>query len=350
MTRKSQKITKSLKSPAIKIIVPTLLGLGVVVWLFAREFSLEGFRSIRWDATAFAGIALALFAVGGRELGLTWRFRALTERQLSWRRAFIVAMLCEFTSSVTPTTAGGGAMSMVFMKREGIPMSRGAVLTISTLFLDEAFFVVMCPLLFLFIPGNQIFGFAPGTVGAGIRVAFWIVYVIICLIAIALFWSIFVRPGAIGTFLASVTRLRPLRRWHRDAVELRSGMVATGIDLRRRPAGWWTQSIAATVMTWVCRYLVVNALFLGFAPEASQGVVFARQGVVWTLLTVSPTPGGSGLSEWLFASYYGDLIADASMVLVIAVIWRLITYYIYLAAGAFVIPAWLRHAPAQRRK
>lgn len=327
---------------AVKIIVPTLLGLGVVVWLFVREFDIEGLRQIRWNLHAFAGIGLALMALCGREAGLAWRFRALTDEALTWRQALRITLLCEFTSAVTPTTAGGGAMSMVFMKREGIPLSRGSILTISTLFLDEAFFVVMCPLLFLLIPGNEIFGFAPGTVGAGIRVAFWIVYGLICAITLLLFWSIFIRPGALGTFFIRMTRLRWLRRWHDDAVELRRGMLDTGRDLLHRPLSWWTQSVAATILTWVSRYLVVNALFWGLAEAASQAVVFARQGVVWTLLTVSPTPGGSGLSEWLFTQYYGDLLHDASTVLVIAVLWRLITYYIYLVCGAVILPSWLR--------
>ena len=71
-------------------------------------------------------------------------------------------------------------------------------------------------------------------------------------------------------------------------------------------------------------------------------LVFGRQAIVWLLLTVRPTPGGSGISEWLFTTYYGDLVGDRSMTLVVAVMWRILTYYIYLAAGAVVIPAWSR--------
>lgn len=58
---------------------------------------------------------------------------------------------------------------------------------------------------------------------------------------------------------------------------------------------------------------------------------------------VSPTPGGSGLSEWLFSNYYGDLIGTAGMALIMAIFWRLITYYLYLVVGCLVLPSWLRH-------
>ena len=103
------------------------------------------------------------------------------------------------------------------------------------------------------------------------------------------------------------------------------------------------EAFCATALTWSSRYLVVNALFLGFVPGADQLVVFGRQFVVWVVLMVSPTPGGSGVSEWLFTTYYGDLIGDTALALVIAVFWRIITYYIYLAIGAIILPSWLRH-------
>ncbi|MCM1482996.1 MAG: flippase-like domain-containing protein [Muribaculaceae bacterium] len=333
-----------------KIFIPVAIGLGVVVWLFAREFDIDTLSLIRWNVRTVAGIALAWVAMAGREAGLAWRFRVLTDRQLSWRQALKVTMLCEFTSAVTPTTAGGSAVSMVFMKREGIAYGRGTTLTMSTLFLDELFYVVACPLMFLLIPGNEIFGFAPGTVGAGIRTAFWIVYGGICLVTVLLYIGIFVSPGAVGRLFMWVTSLRWLKKWRKDAEELRVAMVDTGRDIKSRPMSWWLEAGGATVMTWVSRYLVVNALFWGIVATASQAVVFGRQFVVWTLLTVSPTPGGSGVSEWLFTTYYGDLIGDVSLALVIAVFWRIITYYIYLAIGAIILPSWLRNSKKSHRK
>ncbi len=87
---------------------------------------------------------------------------------------------------------------------------------------------------------------------------------------------------------------------------------------------------------------MVNAIFLGFAPWSDQLLVFCRQFVVWTLLSVSPTPGGSGVSEWLFTTYYGDMLGSAGIALIIAIIWRLASYYLYLFTGAVLVPAWIK--------
>lgn len=326
----------------LKTMLPVIIGAGVVVWLFCREFSVEQWESIPWTIRTFAALLLALLCVTGREWGMMWRFRSLTDRVLSWRQSLKVTMQCEFTSAITPTTAGGSALSMLFLQRQGIKLGRATIITMIVLMLDELFLVVACPIIFLLFPGREIFGFDPGAFSTGVRVAFWIVYGGVCAVTLFLFMGAFIFPRNIARFLSRLFSLRLLRRWQSNVVELGETMVSAGADLRTRSFSWWTEAMGATALTWISRYLVVNALFWGFSALAPQGIVFARQFVVWTLLTISPTPGGSGLSEWLFTNYYGDLISDASMVLVIAILWRLLTYYVYLAVGVIRLPAWLR--------
>jgi uncharacterized membrane protein YbhN (UPF0104 family) len=65
------------------------------------------------------------------------------------------------------------------------------------------------------------------------------------------------------------------------------------------------------------------------------------------MMLVIPTPGGSGGSEWIFTKYLGDLIPMApelkkSIAVVLAFIWRLISYYPYLLIGTLIFPRWIR--------
>lgn len=314
----------------------------MVIWLFCREFSLEQWLSIPWNLRTFAAIALGLVCVCGREAGMMWRFRCLSDRCLSWRKSFKITLQCEFVSAITPTTAGGATLSMFFLNRQGIPLGRATIITMLVLMMDELFLVAACPLIFILFPGHDIFGFDPGAFTTGVRLAFWIVYGGVCALALFLFMGALVYPAKIAGFLSRLFSFKWLRRWHKDVTEMGWTMVQAGKELRHRGCGWWAEALAATAFSWISRYLVVNALFWGFAAVAPQGIVFARQFVVWTLLTVSPTPGGSGLSEWLFTSYYGDLIPEASMILVIAILWRILTYYLYLGIGVLRLPSWIR--------
>ncbi|MDE5687317.1 MAG: flippase-like domain-containing protein [Paramuribaculum sp.] len=333
------------KNILLKTLLPVGIGIAVVAMMMARDFDIESWHSIEWTKTSILGVVLALLFTLGRETGLAWRFRVLSDKQLTWKQTFKITMLCEFVSAITPTTAGGSAVSMVFMKREGIDSGRGTALTMTTLFLDELFFVVMCPFVFLLEPASALFGFNSDatTFSFGLKGAFWIVWGAVCAWTIILFFGIFIRPQAVGKVIVGIFGIRWLKRWKPQAEKIAADMALTGKDIRHRPAKWWLQAAGATFLSWTGRFLVVNALFLAVAPMADQLMVFCRQFVVWTLLTVSPTPGGSGVSEWLFTTYYGDMLGGAGSALVIAIMWRIISYYLYLGVGAIMVPVWIKN-------
>ena len=279
----------------------------------------------------------------GRDFGLSWRFRALTDRELRWGQAFKVDLLCEFTNCVTPSAVGGSSLGMVFLNSQGIEIGRATTLMITTLFLDELFFVVACPVIILFTSESAIFASGGATFSHGIRLTFWIVYAFVALWTFLLLMGIIIRPLWIRKVLNKIFSIRWLRKWQPKVDALGNNMVATSEELKQKPFRFWVEVFAGTALSWTSRYLVVNALFLGFVPSADpdQWIILARQFVIWVVLMISPTPGGAGLSEWLFSEYYGDLVASAGMALILAVFWRLISYYVYLAIGSVLVPEWL---------
>lgn len=325
----------------LKIFIPVAIGIGVIVWLFGREFDINALREIKFTPEVVAGLSLALLSVFGRDFGLAWRFHLLSDRRLSWKSSAKVTMLCEFTSAITPTSVGGSALSMVFMRREGLKLGRATAITLTTLMLDEGFFMIFSPLLFILISPSDLFGFASGAAAHDLQVLFWIVYGVLCLITIALYIGIFKSPATIAMILAKIFSLPILRRWRKSIDELNESLVSTSAELRGKTLKWWTGPIAATVVSWISRFAVVNALMLAFIPEADQLTVLGRQFIVWALLTFTPTPGGSGVSEMLFKTYYSDFISGPIM-MVIAIIWRIFTYYVYLLIGFCMIPTFLK--------
>jgi len=329
---------------AFKILLPIAIGLGVVAWMFHREFDAELARQINFDSRLVCSIALAWLFMAGRDFGLSWRFRALTDNQLRWGQAIRVNFLCEFTSCMTPSAVGGSSLGMIFLHSEGIELGRATTLMITTLFLDELFFVVALPIAMFAVPYAELFNFnTEGLLSLGLQTVFWIVYAGICIWTAILFTGILIKPDAVKRLLIWLTKLRWLRRWQGNMEALGDNMAATGLELRKRSWRWWGEAFLGTVLSWSSRYLVVNALFFGFAAGAPQMLVFARQFVIWVVLMVSPTPGGSGISEWLFTEYYGDLIAP-SVALVMALFWRIISYYVYLAAGACLLPGFIKRS------
>lgn len=340
---------------AWKVLLPVAIGLGAVMfmlWHDAKGEDLSGLLAgIRFTSRTWLCIGLAFLFMFGRVFGYSWRFRALTGRELPWRQAYEVDLLCEFTSCVTPTSVGGSSLGMVFLNSKGIEFGRATTLMMATLFLDELFSVLFCPLVVLLTPAHEIFASGDASFSQGIKLTFWLVYAAIFAWTLLLFAGIIWRPGWVKSLLIKATGWRPLRRWQPQAATLGSNMVATSEGLRAKPLRFWMEVFGATALSWLSRYLVVNALFLGFVPQADpwQWVVLARQFVIWVVLLISPTPGGSGLSEWLFSEYYGDLLPTAGMALLLAVFWRLVSYYIFLLIGAVIVPGWLKNSLARFR-
>lgn len=76
---------------------------------------------------------------------------------------------------------------------------------------------------------------------------------------------------------------------------------------------------------------------------ATQFLIFARQLIMWIMMLISPTPGGSGFAEFVFKEYLGSFIigGGAGVAIAMAIVWRLITYYPYLFVGVFIVPKWI---------
>lgn len=329
----------TIKDILLKAALPAVIGIAVVAWLLVDDFNPAAMSMMRFDLRTVLSLVACLVFVAGRDFGLTWRFRTITDGALSWRRALRVDIMCAFTSAITPSAVGGSALAVFYLNREGVTVGRATALTLTTLFLDEMFFVVFCPILVLILPIEELFG-RGNELLQGVQVVFWLVYAGIVVWAAILFIGILARPRWLRDVVVRLFSLRWLRRWKPVAEGMTGNMLATSAWIKQQPRRWWLNVFGATTLSWFSRYLVVNALFFGFVPAASGLLVFGRQFVVWVVLMISPTPGGSGVSEWLFTNYYGDLIGDLSVALVIAMVWRVVSYYIYLVGGACLAPSY----------
>ncbi|MDE6391735.1 MAG: flippase-like domain-containing protein [Muribaculaceae bacterium] len=331
-----------------KVLLPVAIGLGVVALMFwhdAKGENLEQvWRGVHFTPWAVFCIFLAIICMGIRDFGLTWRFRALTDRKLKWGQAWTVDMMCEFTNCVTPSAVGGSSLGPVYLNSEGVDFGRATTLMLTTLFMDELFFVLACPVIVLFTASSDIFSSGGEGFSHGIKYTFWAVYAFIAAWTFLLFTGIIWKPDWIRRLLSKIASWHWLSRFSASITSLGDNMVATSVELRSKPFRFWVEVFCGTALAWTARYFVVNALFLGFLPgtDRYQWIILARQFVIWVVLMVSPTPGGAGLSEWLFSNYYGDLVGTAGMALIMAIFWRLITYYLYLVIGVVIAPGWLK--------
>lgn len=341
---------KSGKISLWKILLPTFLGIGVIVFMFFKDLSgaenaekLEQLKQVSITGNTIFWMFVALLLMIGRDLGFTIRYRYLTEKLLSWKQSLKITLLAEFGTAVTPSSVGGSSLAILFLAKENIPVGRSTAMVFITMLLDEMFFVVTFPLLLFFVPVKELFP-EVSAIQVGVITLFITAYIVKFLLCICLIIGLFFKPQAIKWLLVKLFKLPLLRKWNLAAEKAGNDLISSSTEIRGKGIRFWFPLVMATGLSWCSRFFVVNALFMAFFPVHNQLLIFGRQFVMWILMILSFTPGASGLSEIIFKQYLSALIPIAGLVPVIILLWRLLSYYNYLFIGAILVPRWASSA------
>ncbi len=337
-----------------RIIIPVIIGLGVVVFMFIRNFDTGVISLFQFTWYTLFWLFIALILMIFRDLGYIIRLLILTENQFTFKQAFRVIMLWEFTSAITPSAIGGTSLAILYVNKEGLSVGRSSAVVMATSFLDEMYFIIMFPILLIVLSGTDLFAIGAGNeeiVGISFTNEFFyfaiIGYAVKLIFTGFLSYGLFINPRGLKWLLLWIFRLPVLRRWRQGANEAGSEIIKSSKELVRKPFRFWLKAFLATFFSWTSRYWVVNVIFMAFFTVKEHLLIFARQLVAWIMMLVSPTPGGSGFSEYVFIRYFSDFIpAEPELVspaaTVIALFWRIISYYPYLIIGVILVPTWIR--------
>lgn len=327
-----------------KIFIPIIIGLGVTVWMFMREYEPGMFDMIQFSGWTIFWFFVSTLAMATRDIGYMARIRILSDKDISWKRAFRIIMLWEFASAVSPSAVGGTSVALFFVNREGINMGRSTGIVMVTSFLDELFFALVFPLVILLIGYANVFGVDDGLISNFAKLA-WIGYGLKLGYILLLSYGLFVNPQGFKWLLNQLFRLPVLRRWKAKAESTGDDIVNTSIYFRHWPFKRWLKAFIATSASWLARYWVANALIVAFFGIHQLGwfdhfVVFGKQLAMWIMMLVAPTPGGAGFAEYIFKEFLGAFIPMGAGV-ALALAWRLVSYYPYLIMGALLLPKWV---------
>ena len=68
------------------------------------------------------------------------------------------------------------------------------------------------------------------------------------------------------------------------------------------------------------------------------------------VIAFSPTPGGAGLIELLFNGFLSDYVTSNTHATFISTLWRMISFYVFLFAGAVLVPNWINKTLTHHEK
>ena len=347
-----QKVLNSI-SPT-KIILPTLIGLVVVVYLVINQLDFTELKSISWTTYSFFWILIAVSVYIGRHLLYSYRLRMLSEGDFSWIKSIELVTILEFASSVSPTNFGGSAVAFFLLIQENISAARSTAIVIYTIIADTLFFVFSIPLLFvffgsiIFIPSNGI-----DTAWGGLGITLFIVWLIMAAYGLLLLYGLFVKPIHIKRLLRWIAKWPIFNKSAQRIEKAAEDIEVSSLHIRNLSWRFHAKLIIATLIAWVLRFFTVSAILLALNPAMSQSlydhiILLGRGEALYAVTAYSPTPGGSGVAEIIFGQFYKEYISSGIAV-VAAVLWRVITYYPYLILGVVIIPNWIRKLINKRR-
>jgi glycosyltransferase 2 family protein len=327
-----------------KMFYPIAIGLGFVFFMIYQNFDVKAFDVVSFTWNSFMWLCIAAMFMIFRDVGYVIRLRILTEKEFGWKKAIRVVLLWEFTSAITPSAVGGTGFAIIFVNKEGLGIGRSSAVVLTTSFLDELYFIIMFPLLLLIINPEKLF-FVEGGLSFTNEFFFFAVigYSIKLAYVLLISYGLFKNPRGLKKLLVRFFSLRFLRKWRYKAAKAGTEIMESSVEFKTKPIIFWVKAFAATAFSWTSRYWVANAVFLAFFAVSDHGMLFARQLVMWIMMLVSPTPGGSGFTEFVFDRYLGDFLPPvAGVAIMMAMLWRLFTYYPYLIVGSFIVPPWIR--------
>ena len=333
----------------LRALIPLAIGLTVVgVLLYQTVQENGGWSAVQGSVTlpgwpVALGCLLALIFT--RDLGYVLRLKWLSNGRLTWRNAIETTVVWEFASAITPGIVGGGAVAIWGLHRQGMTAGKSTALVFSTALLDELFYVLAVPPLLFFL-GNAV---APpdfdSTVGWGI---FWVGWGTMLFLAGIIAFGLFIAPHSTRRIILGCARFKWLTRWQNPLSRFADDLRNSALEMKTLPLLHWAGAFLATMASWTARFLsLVAVMAMVVAPFSALEpiTIVARQLVMWVYLLISPTPGSSGVAEWLLGAFFepwfalsDSLIAPAMTML----IWRMATHFVYLLLGVLVIPGWMR--------
>jgi hypothetical protein len=340
-----------------RILLPLAIGLGISAYFIFQGGDVgKSLSSIEWTFYSWLWVTCSFLLMIIRDLAYMFRIKVLSGHELSWRQSFEIIMLWEFASAVSPGAIGGTAAAVLIMAQEKLDTGKTTAIVLLTSFLDELFYITAVPIIFLIVGSDDLF--PPfnhelklfGLLSTqNLKVVFWGGYAFLSIWTIFLAVALFVKPTICGKIINAFTSLPILKRFKEKGEKLGQDLLMASHTFGKSKKSFWLNVFVTTIVTWSARFLVVNCLILAFDQAFSLHFeVYGRHLIIWIILMIAPTPGGSGVAEFLFPAFLGKYISS-KIINYVAILWRLISYYPYIVIGSVVLPYWAKRVGLHRK-
>jgi hypothetical protein len=244
---------------------------------------------------------------------------------LTYSECLRISLISELGAAVSPTASGGGPFKAALLMENGFRAPQA----VSLMFLGS----LEDGLLLLPLVGAAVAICPPGrTVAIAISNAFMrhstqaLIIAIALVSTMAVFW-IMARFGKYsGRFGWLLEKARTFWLQTLDCFR-----IITGPGRRK-----FLKTMPLAALQWGCRYTALAVVLEGFGIGSNPIDIFLLQWTTFTMMNLIPTPGAAGGAEATFMFIHREVVSYSLLPLV-AVSWRLITYYLPVCTAALIV-------------
>lgn len=303
------------------------------IWESLSHFSFE------YLALA-AALALIPWLTGTVRLTIWTRF--LGERY-SFVDLFKIIVGCDIGSAISPTAVGGGYVKLFMLSQRGMKAGAAASVMLLASLEDLVFFIFAIPMALVLTSGSTLASL--GGYVARIREIKVDLLTAIIIPATVLILVVVLKKSPLYRKLISIAWVGKLRaRVKTFWLEFVTVYRRIGKTGKRR----LLLTMPLTAVQWTARYSVITALLACFHVPLKPVEFFLLQWVVFTITTLTPTPGGTIGAEAAFLIIYRTYV-PAEMIGLVTAAWRFLTFYFLFGLGAVLFGA-LQFTPSGRKK
>lgn len=302
------------------------------------------------------GLGIALVVSFLRVWFTAAKFRVLSEKVVSWMGAFRIVLSWDFTSAVTPSTIGGAPMATYAMTKEGLNLGEATAIILYSVLLDQIWFAIAIPILLV---SGIFYEVVPPESGMLGEASMLVLYVALLSYASLLAYGVLINPSAIKKVVKMVFKLPILNRYQEKINAEAEHLESYAQQLRKKPASFLLKAFFYSTMSWMARIALPTIVILSLLPAPEILSALRSLAMNLTFLVV-PTPGGSGGVEGLFVLFQGPLffVSDSlisepvrkSLIGLALFLWRIISYYLSIGAGAAATVWYINREVAEHQK
>jgi uncharacterized protein (TIRG00374 family) len=307
----------------MRIIV--ILSLGLLISVAYSAFTvdstaLSAFGQFPWLCMlALSGMVILPWLADTLRVQVWLRFLGKRER---FSDVFQMTLATEMASALSPAAIGGSGAKLGWMMSRGIAPGVASSIMALNAFEDTIFFLLALPLALLLSPASKegisldklwvMLQERGVTSGRGMMLLF-------------MGAAVLYLAGRIAWILLPTSFKSRVKSWRE---KIRQQLILAKQTFRQMLAqGRWRFLVTVSLsgLHWACRFSMLTVLLFGLHHYVDPFNFFASQWLVFMLVKLVPSPGGTGGAELAFLLFYRSLLPEDLLGLLVGA-WRVLTF------------------------